>query len=121
MGDIAVEAEPKPVDPRLPRMWVRPYYGSFNGLRGIAVAMTFFCRFGDSFQSIAENTLWAGVDLFFVLSGFLITGILYDSLANPHYFRSFYKKLDPIFEEIGYEHISSDVFKQVFTWAKPRG
>ena len=32
-----------------------------------------------------------------------------------------YKKLDPIFEEIGYEHISSDVFKQVFTWAKPRG
>jgi len=31
-----------------------------------------------------------------------------------------YKKLDPIFEEIGYEHISSDEFKQVFTWAKPR-
>jgi FkbM family methyltransferase len=32
-----------------------------------------------------------------------------------------YKKLDPIFEEIGYEHLSSDVFKQVFTWARPRG
>jgi len=31
-----------------------------------------------------------------------------------------YKKLDPIFAEIGYEHLSSDIFKQMFTWAKPK-
>jgi hypothetical protein len=30
-----------------------------------------------------------------------------------------YKRLDSIFEEIGYQHLSSDVFKQMFTWARP--
>ncbi len=72
-----------------------------DGLRGIAVlaTMLFHAQFfaGVNGTALWERSYamtaglgWAGVDLFFVLSGFLITGILYESRTQPNYFRVFY-------------------------------
>jgi peptidoglycan/LPS O-acetylase OafA/YrhL len=74
-----------------PRSWIKPYYGSFNGIRGLAVLSVFFEHYATYVHlSPLESFSWTGVDLFFVLSGFLITGILYDSLGGPRFFRNFY-------------------------------
>jgi peptidoglycan/LPS O-acetylase OafA/YrhL len=78
-------------------------YPALDGIRGIAVlsVMTFhFFLFGkmastDVVDRVAAGTAkagWAGVDLFFVLSGFLITGILFDARGKPHFLRNFYAR-----------------------------
>ncbi len=74
---------------------------ALDGIRGLAIALVLVWHYGQnqlrpeagSFAEIAKRLLgftWSGVDLFFVLSGFLIAGILLDKRHSERYFRSFY-------------------------------
>jgi peptidoglycan/LPS O-acetylase OafA/YrhL len=93
-------------DPALPdRSDPRPHLPLLDGVRGLAVTlvvashgMRLVPRTGGVDHAAWEvlATGWIGVNLFFVLSGFLITGILIDAkrpgAACGHYFLNFYAR-----------------------------
>jgi len=72
-----------------------------DGVRGIAILLVLVCHLF-SLQVVAHpksilnycvratSVTWSGVDLFFVLSGFLIAGILLDHRNSSNYFQVFY-------------------------------
>lgn len=74
---------------------------ALDGVRGIAIALVIFYH---AFANLAATpqpgaplawagkSAWVGVDLFFVLSGYLITGILLQTRDRPGYFRIFYMR-----------------------------
>ncbi|WP_176441783.1 acyltransferase family protein [Granulicella rosea] len=76
------------------------HIAALDGVRGLAVMLVLvyhlFWSNVDSPSRFMHLVLqlrgsgWIGVDIFFVLSGFLITGILFDTLTDPHFFRNFY-------------------------------
>jgi peptidoglycan/LPS O-acetylase OafA/YrhL len=81
----------------------RGHLKPLDGVRGLAVLMVVFSHAFESDYGSAKSVVvrllgqifyfgFFGVDLFFVLSGFLISGILYDSLDDPGYFRKFYAR-----------------------------
>jgi peptidoglycan/LPS O-acetylase OafA/YrhL len=82
---------------------------ALDGLRGVAVLLVLFFHFTmfGRLAFVAQGTTglergigwtiavtamsgWIGVDLFFVLSGYLITTILLRERGGPRFFRSFY-------------------------------
>ena len=73
---------------------------ALDGLRGIAVLLVLLHHFTlyrpesgiDRWIAAVPLIAWCGVDLFFVLSGFLITGILLASRNSDRYFSSFYMR-----------------------------
>ena len=74
--------------------WLPYYIPELQGLRGFAVlaVLIYHChpRLEGTWIHYASLWGWAGVNLFFVLSGFLITSILLEARNKPHYFRNFY-------------------------------
>jgi peptidoglycan/LPS O-acetylase OafA/YrhL len=71
-----------------------------DGIRGLAILMVLAVHsfhyagsssLGSALDSVARAG-WMGVTLFFVLSGFLITGILLDTRGRPHALRDFYAR-----------------------------
>jgi peptidoglycan/LPS O-acetylase OafA/YrhL len=82
---------------------------ALDGVRGLAIMLVLLSHAADflgpiprfdhmsvtSWPYIALTLLvpgWGGVDLFFCLSGFLITGILLRTRTSPSYFKSFYAR-----------------------------
>jgi peptidoglycan/LPS O-acetylase OafA/YrhL len=67
-----------------------------DGVRGIAILLVMLVNTSDKYSALHLEHLvgngWMGVDLFFVLSGFLITGILLDTNRYPDYFKNFYAR-----------------------------
>ena len=67
----------------------KTFYPALDGFRAVAVLGVFLHHY----FVVCLGPLdwgWTGVEAFFVLSGFLITGILYDTRAAPHRLRNFY-------------------------------
>ena len=86
----------KPLPHHLPERpkWLPSYIPELQGLRGLAVLGVVFYHSRPRLEGTAVYGAaqwgWAGVNLFFVLSGFLITSILLESRKKEHYFRNFY-------------------------------
>lgn len=80
----------------------RAHLPALDGLRGVAALLVVMLHITMQIQNptgMAAFAIkrvfffgWSGVDLFFVLSGFLITGILDDAKGTSNYFRVFYAR-----------------------------
>jgi peptidoglycan/LPS O-acetylase OafA/YrhL len=73
------------------------YLPALDGVRAIAILLVICVHFCQLYLEKSHSMIWrlglggqTGVDLFFVLSGFLITRILLDAKGSPHFLRNFY-------------------------------
>ncbi len=102
-------ADAQPADPAIavatrdaaanPRRGV--HIPALDGLRGLAILLVLlfhFAPYDPHYTGLRLKVVhllgmgWVGVDLFFVLSGFLITSILWEAKQSKGYFRNFYMR-----------------------------
>ena len=76
--------------------WLPTYLPELDGLRGLAIlwVVLYHChpRLVGTWIYYAAIWGWAGVILFFILSGFLITSILLTTRDKPRYFHNFHAR-----------------------------
>ena len=100
-----------------------------DGLRGIAILLVLLYHYisippGQPPSPLLQGLFaigWSGVDLFFVLSGFLIGGILLDVRQSPNYFkvfygRRFYRIVPLYYLWIGIYFIAASFWSNPETW-----
>ena len=89
------------MDPTAPPRVTGEPIPALDGVRGLAILLVLahnlnpFSSTGRPLERWIEydsNFGWVGVQLFFVLSGFLITGILLDTRGAPRYLRAFFAR-----------------------------
>jgi peptidoglycan/LPS O-acetylase OafA/YrhL len=84
-------------DPLWQKPGIRTHVPQLDGLRAIAVLLVLWTHFwgysaGHPLINRFAAAGWIGVDLFFVLSGYLITSILWESRDKPRYYLNFYAR-----------------------------
>ncbi len=106
LSDALVEAPP--IEPNAA---AKTRILQFDGLRAIAFALVFLDHLTH------HPLLWAGVDIFFVLSGFLITGILLErKRRGGPYFSYFYRRR--VFRILPPYALTIVLYGLLFTWSE---
>ena len=74
--------------------WLPTFIPAFDGLRGFAILAVLLYHSHTRLEgTLLEKWVvwgWTGVSLFFVLSGFLITGIILDARPGPGFYKHFF-------------------------------
>jgi peptidoglycan/LPS O-acetylase OafA/YrhL len=96
-GRPAVSIEERAGTRVAPTVPMRRHVPALDGLRAIAICLVLLAHFwndppGHPLMTRVAAAGWIGVDLFFVLSGFLITGILLRTRTDEGYYSTFYAR-----------------------------